>query len=153
MPKLSEALLDRAELQKKTVDLQNRLKENAVIQQDDVPAENPKELFDDLISTYSKLDELNKRINLTNNTTEFNSNNKLSDVLAKRESLDKQIKELTNLASCFALKNNRYSKTEIKMVATMDIKIIRSHIELLQKYRKELDRKIQALNWSVELLS
>ncbi len=151
--KLAESLIDRSEIQKRITDLQNRIRENAVIQQDDAPLEDPAKLFEELIQCYSNLDDLNRRIIATNNSTIFEGNLKVCDALANRESLDKQIKDLGNIASAFSVKNNRFTKTEIKFVSTMNPGTIRIHIDALKDQRKKLDRKIQAMNWAIELLS
>ncbi len=150
--KLAEALLDRSELQKKIADIQARMRENAIIQQDDVPTEDPSKLFEELKQAYKSFDDLNRRINTTNNSTFFNDKMKICDALYQREALDRQIKELASLASAFASKSTRYSKTEIKYISTMDPKALRSHVDDLKRQRKELDRQVQSLNWSIDLL-
>lgn len=149
--KLAEALLDRAEIQKKITDLQGRIQNNAVVQQDDAPSEDPNKLFADLCQCYTDLDSLNCRINTTNNTTPFDDKMKICDALALRESLDKQITTLASLAQSFNLRNNRTTKSEIKYVATMNPVVIRTQVEKLKTQRKDLDRKIQSLNWSIDL--
>ena len=149
--KLAEALLERAEISKRISDLQSRLHDNAVYQEGDQPQEDPQALFDELLKTYDLQNDWNRRINTTNNNTPFDGGLKICDALALRDSLDKQIRDLTSTASHFTIKSNRYSKTEIKMIASMNPKVIRDHVVSLQTRRKELDRKLQMLNWSVEV--
>lgn len=149
--KLAEALLERSETQKRILDLQRRLQENAVVQQDDPPLEDPAVLYAELLKQYEALANWNRRINLTNNNTTFDGNLKICDALALRELLDKQIRELESVASHFVIKSNRYSKTEIKNVVTMNPKPIRDQVEKLRVERKGLDLKLKALNWNIEL--
>lgn len=151
--KLAEALLERADLQKTVNDLYSKLRENSVVQADDKPTEDPVSLLAELKECYRRLDEFDRRINLTNNTTVFDEGKgwHLCDALTQRGSLDKQISNLTSLASSFVVKSNRYSNSEIKLVATMNPSEIRTHVDHLKKERKELDRRIQALNWELPL--
>jgi hypothetical protein len=150
--KLAEAILDRTELQKTITDLQSRIRDNAIVQEGDSPAEDPAKLFIQLCESYTNLENLTRRINATNNNTSFDGNLKLCDALALRDCLDKQVEVHAYIVSSFNLKSNRSTKTEIKYVTTMEPNIVRSHLEKLKANRKELDRKIQHVNWSTTLV-
>ena len=43
--KLAEALIERAELQRKNIQLFNRIKSNTMVQEGDTPAENPNDIM------------------------------------------------------------------------------------------------------------
>jgi hypothetical protein len=61
--KLAEALILRADCQKRIAQLKSRLLTNAKVQEGDVPAETPQELIVDLERASSELLDLIKRIN------------------------------------------------------------------------------------------
>lgn len=64
--KLAEALSIRAELQKKTEQLEQRLKSVVKIQEGDTPEESPADLLAELYQATAQLEKLLYRINLTN---------------------------------------------------------------------------------------
>lgn len=156
--KLAEAILERVEISKRVNDLLQLLRDNAVVQDGDKPLESPTQLLTDLVTCYGRLEEFNRRINLTNNSTPFGPAEdgkplKICDALALREILDKEIRELSSVAGAFKVNTSRYSNTEIKSVVTMDPKVIRTMVDTLKNKRKDIDRKIQEINWKVELLN
>lgn len=69
--KLAEALILRADCQKRIAQLKSRLLVNAKVQEGDAPAETPQELISELERTSSELLDLIKRINRTNSATAF----------------------------------------------------------------------------------
>lgn len=64
--KLAQALVERADLQKRLAQLRRRLLLNAKVQEGEMPAEDPKELLRELEGCVSELESLITRINLTN---------------------------------------------------------------------------------------
>ncbi|MGB7415489.1 MAG: DIP1984 family protein [Thermosynechococcaceae cyanobacterium] len=84
--KLAEALIQRADCQKKIVQLRQRLNRSAKVQEGEQPPENPQELLMELEDAIATLTTLIRRINRTNFSTEFN-NGILSDALAQRDTL------------------------------------------------------------------
>ena len=69
--KLAEALILRADCQKRIAQLKSRLLTNAKIQEGDAPAETPQELIVELGRVSTELLDLIKRINRTNSATAF----------------------------------------------------------------------------------
>ena len=65
--KLAEALILRADCQKRFAQLQSRLVGNAKIQEGDQPAEHPNELIKELEGVAAELVNLIKRINQLGN--------------------------------------------------------------------------------------
>ena len=47
---------------------------------------------------------------------------------------------------------NRYSATEIRYVATIDVKSMHRRADTAAKHYRELDIRIQQANWSTELI-
>ena len=67
--KLAEALQERADLNKKISDLQGRLNQNSLVQEGEIPNENPTVLMQELEAAITRLQQLIKDINLTNCAT------------------------------------------------------------------------------------
>ena len=61
--KLAEALILRADLQKRIEQLRIRLNNNAKVQENDTPAENPETLLNELDECVNQLTILIKKIN------------------------------------------------------------------------------------------
>ena len=69
--KLAEALILRADCQKRIAQLKSRLLTNAKVQEGDKPAETPQELIAELGRVSTELLNLIKRINRTSSATAF----------------------------------------------------------------------------------
>jgi hypothetical protein len=69
--KLAEALILRADCQKRIAQLKSRLLTNAKVQEGDAPAETPQDLIVELERASSELLDLIRRINRTNSATAF----------------------------------------------------------------------------------
>jgi hypothetical protein len=149
--KLAEALILRADYKKRIEQLKARLLRNARVQEGDGPAENPLELLDELNHVASELNDLIKRINRANSTTEFASGLSISDVLAERDVLVMRRGVYAELASNAATRQDRYMRTEIKYVSTVDIAAMQKQADELSKAYREMDSRIQELNWKTEL--
>ena len=64
--KLAEALQERADLNRRIQQLQQRLDNNAMVQEGEAPAEDPAELLKELNGCVEHLERIIARINLTN---------------------------------------------------------------------------------------
>src|SRR5437867_13205535 len=82
--KLAEALILRADSQKRIAQLKGRLLVNAKVQEGDAPAETPQELIAELGRVSTELLDLIKRINRTNSATAFAGRGTISDALAEQ---------------------------------------------------------------------
>ena len=51
-----------------------------------------------------------------------------------------------------AANDTRYGRNELKYVRTIDIKVLRKEADTYAKQYRELDLKIQSLNWTVDLV-
>jgi len=47
---------------------------------------------------------------------------------------------------------DRYSKKEIKILSTIDVKVFQKDTDNVAKEYRELDLKIQEKNWQIELI-
>lgn len=149
--KLATALSERADLQRRIAELGTRLNNNAKVQEGEKPAEDPKTLLEELNRDFVRLEELIARINHTNNVTEFEGKT-LTDYIAKRDCLKQRISIMRSFLDRSSEKVARYSKTEIKIMSTIEVAEIQKEVDKLSKVLRETDEKIQELNWTTELI-
>jgi hypothetical protein len=150
--KLAEALILRSDLQKRIEQLKNRLRNNVMVQEGDRPSEEPEVLLKEFDDCLLELTDIIKRINRTNNTTKFNEEWTLSDALAERDKLWEKRLILSHVAEAASVKQDRYSRTEIKYISLVNVKELQKQIDKLSKEFRELDTKIQGLNWTIDLI-
>ncbi len=148
--KLAEALILRANAQKRMEQLKQRILRNAKVQEGDTPSENPEELLREFESAASELIDLMQRINRTNSKTSFQDSS-LSDALAKRDVLRMRISLYRDLAQAASITDSRYSRSEVKFSSAVPVARIQKEADLLAKEHRELDARIQEANWLVEL--
>lgn len=150
--KLAEALILRADCQKRIAQLQSRLLSNAKVQEGDAPAEAPQDLIAEIERATAELLRLIQRINKTNAATLFDKNRTVSDVLAERDCVALQRNAYANLAQEALITQGRYTRSEVKFVATVRVAEIQKRADELAKNHRELDARIQELNWQTELV-
>jgi len=83
--KLAEALLLRADLQKKGASLRERIVANAVVQEGEAPHEPPEELMREAFGVLAELEDLVSRINKTNLDAKLADGRTLTDAIARRD--------------------------------------------------------------------
>ncbi|MFZ3580351.1 DIP1984 family protein [Virgibacillus sp. DJP39] len=150
--KLAEALIRRADHQKRAEQLKHRLLNNSKIQEDETPSENPKQLEKELGEVLKELKRLMIGINQTNHETTFNDQLSLGAALVERDIIAKERKVYSELAEQASLRQDRYSRTEIKYVTPFNVKELQKQVDELARQYRELDTKIQELNWRTDLL-
>ena len=150
--KLAEALNLRADAQKRIEQLKQRLFTSAKVQEGEQPPEDPAQLLNELERLLSELETLIRKINKTNSLTSFQEAVTLSDALAKRDVLLMRRTVYSSLAEVASARQDRYSRSEIKYISTINVsEMRRTTDELSQQYRL-LDSSIQAANWNTDLL-
>ncbi len=149
--KLATALSERSDIQKRLSELQERLNNNAKVQDGETTAEDPKELLKELDSLTEQLETLIYKINLTNSKTMIDGT-ELTLLLAKRDVLKQKIVMLRNFLNTASAKVDRYSRTEIKILSSVDVTKLQKQIDALSKEYRTIDEKIQGANWTTELL-
>ena len=150
--KLAEALSLRADLQKRMEQVRNRLYNNVLAQEGELPSEDPNVLLKEFMSLQKELTTIIKAINRTNNNTPFNDDMMLSEALVEREAVLGKRTVLSHAAERASEKQDRYSRTEIKNVSTIDIKKFQKEADKLSKEFRDLDTKIQGMNWNIDLI-
>lgn len=150
--KLAEALILRADAQKRIAQLRERLNRSAKIQEGEAPPENPQELLAEMERVLAEYTDIIKRINRTNAATPFGEGLTLTDALADRDTLAMERNMLTQLIAATAQPDFRYGRSEIKYVVTVSIADLQKRIDRLAQRHRELDTVIQQMNWQVDLL-
>jgi len=149
--KLAEALSLRKDLQSKVSQLENRINNNVRIQEGDEPSEDPTELLKELDSCLKQLQGLIYQINATNMNTVVDGRT-ITAMMAEREVLSKRISVLRSIFDRASAGQDRYSRSEIKYVTTVDIKSLSKQIDSLSKKLRNLDIEIQTANFNTELI-
>ena len=149
--KLAEALVLRADCQKRIAQLQHRLTRNAQVQEGEQPTENPQVLLTELEGAIAELTGLIQQINRTNTATML-ENRSLTDALAERDTLQTKRNVYTRLIEAAAVQPNRYSLSEVRFVSTVDVAALQRQVDNLARDYRVLDTAIQALNWQTELV-
>ena len=150
--KLAEALVLRADLQKRVAQMRDRLRLSALIQEGEQPPENPRELLDELDQLLKQLGQLIARINRTNFQTSLPDGVILTDALARRDVLSIRYSIISGLADTASNRIERYGRSEIRKIATVDVAALRRQLDEIARQRRELDTTIQATNWAVDLI-
>ncbi len=149
--KLAEALQERADLNRRVQQLQQRLANNAIVQEGEAPAEDPKELLAELDGCVESLDQLIAQINLTNCRTVVDGSS-LSELLARRDALKLKLSAYRDLVYNASQLGRRATHTEIKLLSTVNVKELQKQVDQMAKELRLLDNSIQAANWATELI-
>ena len=149
--KLAEALILRSDLQKRIEQLRVRLNNNAKVQENDKPSENPEELLNELDNNVNQLKILIKQINRTNCVTVSNGQT-LADLIAERDTLTLKSNILRGFLNIAGQKVNLYSTTEIKIMSTVDVPALQKELDQLSKKIRETVTELQQANWLTELI-
>ncbi len=150
--KLAEALIERAELQRQNGELVKRISDNVLVQEGDQPAENPEDLLAQYDKNRERLLYLMRHINLTNQTVPFDEEGSLADAIIRRDNLKARIGTYRGICSSGTIRVERFSSKELRYVRTMDTKKLQALIDKLSKEYRELDTRLQGINWTVDLI-
>jgi hypothetical protein len=119
--KLAEALILRADYQKRVEQLKHRLQQNAKVQDGDTPAESPADLLAELEQVTTDLTGLIQRINRTNAATPFRDGQSLADVLALRDVTKIKMGAYRELAQAASITQQRTTRSEVKFRSTVSV--------------------------------
>ena len=146
--KLANALSQRAELQTCIRQLEERLNNNAQVQEGEESAEDPMELLRELDEDYAQLEALIARINRTNSVDGV----PLSDLLARRDCMTGRLGSLRGFLSSASSLVNRRTVGEIRIRSTVNVRELQKQVDRDAKALRELDETIQEKNWTTELI-
>jgi hypothetical protein len=152
MMKLAEALILRADVQKRIEQVKQRLLRVVKVQEGENPAEDPQVLMSQLEQLYVQLTDLVRRINRTNVETAFDSEMTMADALAVRDHLGGRQVVYREVAQMATVVYERFMRSEIRYETTVDVAMIQRQADELAVERRELDTRIQELNWTTDLV-
>ena len=150
--KLAEALLLRVDLQKKLRQVEARLVKNAKTQGDEPPSEHPDDLLNEFDECNKQWENLIIRINKTNSFTNTDYGISIADLITQRDAIKQKLNALYKLSEGATVEFNRYSRSEIVQRSSVSVPEIQKNIDKLSKDYREIDTKLQALNWNTDLL-
>ena len=148
--KLAEALSERSDLQTRIEQLNNRLSSNALVQEGEKPAEDPEALLKELTEMSARLEDLICRINLTNAVPNENGVT-ITALLAKREVATRRISILRGFLQEASQRIYRARGSEIVIRSTVDVRKLQKRVDQESAALRELETRIQGLNWTTEL--
>ena len=149
--KLAEALAERSDCQIRIEEMKKRLVRSARVQEGDQPAEDTTALLAETERTFVRMLDLVSSINRTNSKTEFENERSISDAIAERDVVGKRRDFLAGIAEAASTRQDRYSKSEVRFVATVSVGKLQTEVDQLAKRYRELDTRLQELNWKTEL--
>ncbi|WP_271984818.1 DIP1984 family protein [Pseudoclavibacter terrae] len=151
--KLAEALLERADLQKRIESLQARIVANASYQEGEQPTEDAAELLDECATRLLQLERLVTSINITNATAPTDDGRTITALLAARETLRSQHSILVRAADAAAGSwGQRQMRSELRQMSALPVRDVRAKADGVAQALRQLDVVIQRTNWEVELL-
>ena len=149
--KLAEALIERADLQKRLDQLEEWLSSNALVQDGEEPAEDPMALLAELVAVSASLEDIITRINLTNASVTVEGQT-LTALISKRDVLTKRIRITRRFLNTASQTGMRSRGSEIILKSTVPVRELQKNLDELSKSLRETDTAIQAANWSNDLL-
>lgn len=150
--KLSEALIFRADHQRRLEQLKLRILRNAKVQEGEKPAEDPAVLVAEVEQLAAELTRLIQRINATNASTQLGDGLSIADAIAVRDMLRIRAAVYRDLAQAATVTQDRYTKSEVKFQSTVNIAEMQRYADELAREHRDLDAKIQAANWQTDLI-
>lgn len=149
--KLAEALVLRADIQKRLAQVAKRAVSQARFQEGEEPVEDASELMAEHARLASELEQLIVQINQQNLRTEVAPELTMTAALARRDVLVQQHRFVTDVADAASQGQDRYAKTEIRYVPAVNVRAVRKQADDLARQIRELDTSIQSVNWMTEM--
>jgi len=145
--KLAELLKVRSGLQNKAEDLTKRIYANVKRVDGDTPPEDPEALLVELDATFAELEGVVLRIN-TINSTQPHEGDSLLTLLLRREMTGKRLHTRKQAAET-AAKHDHFRDSDALYRRHVDVGKLYQEADTLAKQYRELDNRIQELNWTI----
>lgn len=149
--KLAEALQERADLNRRIEQLRYRLNNNVLVQEGEKPLEDPAALLEELESSFTRLEWLIARINLTNCAVKVEGRS-LTELIARRDVLSLRAKAYRRLVEEASQNTHRATRTEIKILSAVDVPALQRQADDASRELRLLDNTLQATNWTADLM-
>lgn len=151
--KLSEALSQRADINKRIAEVTQRVIDNAKVQEGVDPAENCDVLLTRLEELSVQLQQLIAQINKTNSLTKLKSGQTLTEAIAERDILIVRIGYHRRIADAGVIKQSVQTRSEVRFISQVDVSKLRETCDELSRSHRKLDLLIQEANYSTELIT
>lgn len=149
--KLAEALQERADLNRRIEQLRYRLNNNVLVQEGEKPLEDPAALLEELESSFTRLEWLIARINLTNCAVKVEGRS-LTELIARRDVLSLRAEAYRRLVEETSQNTHRATRTEIKILSAVDVPALQRQADDASRELRLLDNTLQATNWTADLM-
>ena len=149
--KLAEALQERADLNRRIEQLRYRLSNNVLVQEGEKPLEDPAALLEELESSFTRLEWLISRINLTNCAVKVEGRS-LTELIARRDVLSLRAEAYRRLVEEASQNTHRATRTEIKILSAVDVPALQRQADDASRELRLLDNTLQATNWTADLM-
>lgn len=154
--KLAEALAQRSDAQKRLEQLRERAVRSARYQEGEPPAEDAAELHTEALAVVEEIEGLVRRINRTNAATELEPGLTITDAIARRDALAARRKLAASIADA-AIGHGGYgwgrrTRSELRYVTDLSVPELRREADETAKEYRDLDIRLQAANWTTELV-
>ena len=149
--KLAEALQERADLNRRIEQLRYRLSNNVLVQEGEKPLEDPAALLEELESSFTRLEWLIARINLTNCAVKVEGRS-LTELIARRDVLSLRAEASRRLVEEASQNTHRATRTEIKILSAVDVPALQRQADDASRELRLLDNTLQATNWTADLM-
>lgn len=149
--KLAEALLLRADQQKKLASLRERIGKNAVCQQGDQPHEDPNDLLKESFQVLGEFEDLVGKINAANAVNKIHDGRTITQAITARETLGRRHSILQHAIASSQQTPNRYGMSEIKWVSLVKVASLQKQLEDVAQKLRGLNVAIQEANWKVDV--
>ena len=150
--KLAEALILRADYQRRLQELKTRILRNAKVQEGQTPAEDATIRLAEVERVAVDLDAIIRQINATNSSTQLEAGQTLADALAHRDALKLRHRVYLDLAQEATVTQSRLTRSEIRFVSAVNVAQVQSTADALAREHREIDARIQEANWLTELM-
>lgn len=149
--KLAEALQERADLNRRIEQLRYRLSNNVLVQEGEKPLEDPAALLEELESSFTRLEWLIARINLTNCAVKVEGRS-LTELIARRDVLSLRAEAYRRLVEEASQNTHRATRTEIKILSAVNVPALQRQADDASRELRLLDNTLQATNWTDDLM-
>lgn len=149
--KLAEALQERADLNRRIEQLRYRLNNNVLVQEGEKPLEDPAALLEELESSFTRLEWLIARINLTNCAVKVEGRS-LTELIARRDVLSLRADAYRRLVEEASQNTHRATRTEIRILSAVDVPALQRQADDASRELRLLDNTLQATNWTADLM-
>lgn len=149
--KLAEALQERANLNRRIEQLRYRLSNNVLVQEGEKPLEDPAALLEELESSFTRLEWLIARINLTNCAVKVEGRS-LTELIARRDVLSLRAEAYRRLVEEASQNTHRATRTEIKILSAVNVPALQRQADDASRELRLLDNTLQATNWTADLM-